>query len=162
MNKKTFSIFGIIASAVIIVFGIAVMTGSFGGNTSSFTGASSVLYDSGYGTFGADFYTMVNNNAAKAAGAVETAVSNQNHLAKLLTNGFGLLLISIGLIGICGFGVAFAGCVEKPQTVILKEDDKPVVIETKMEAMIEADSENSELQVRQESADDAFPEKTDA
>ena len=60
MNKKTFSTLGMIFSAVIVFLGILVLAGALGGDA-SYPNSASYLYDSGYATFGGDFYTFVNN-----------------------------------------------------------------------------------------------------
>lgn len=111
MNKKTFTTIGMICSAVILLMGILVMTGAMGGDASSASGAS-YLYDTGYASFGADFYTYVSNNAAEAASAARTIASNLKNLSELLKNGLGLLLIAFGMFGVCHFGMLRCDCVE--------------------------------------------------
>lgn len=102
--KKLFSICGIVSGLLAILFGILILTGSFGGDTST-AGGASALYDSGYATFGADFYTYVSNNAQEAASASRTVASNLNAIAKLLRSSLGCLFIIIGLFATCLFGL---------------------------------------------------------
>ena len=123
MNKKTFTTIGMICSAVIFLMGILVMTGAMGGDASGASSAS-YLYDSGYASFGADFYTYVSNNAAEAASAARTIAGNLKNLSELLKNGLGLLLIAFGMFGVCHFGVLRCDCVE-PAAPASKESANP-------------------------------------
>lgn len=83
--KKSFLLYGIIISAIIAFLGILVIAGVFGGNASSASSAPS-LYDSGYATFGADFYNFVSNNAQEAASAARIAANNIKELVSLMRN----------------------------------------------------------------------------
>ena len=103
MNKKTVSLVAMILSALIVFFGILVLAGAMGGDT-SYAG-SSYLYDSGYAEFGADFYTYVSNNAAEAASASRTVASNLGEIAALLKNVCGIFLMGFGLLGLCHFAM---------------------------------------------------------
>lgn len=113
--RKFFAVIGMLVCAGLVVAGIMFVEGNMGGNTSTASSAPS-YYNSGYATFGADFYTYVTNNAGEAASAVRTAAANLNHIARLLRNFCGAVLIGMGLIGFCGFGVAL-GSKPKAQTV---------------------------------------------
>ena len=104
MNKKVFATIGMIVSIVIVVMGVLVMTGAMGGNA-NYPSSAPYSYDSGYATFGGDFYTYVNNNASEAASASRTAASNIRALCELLKNFCGIALIGLGLIGLCAFGI---------------------------------------------------------
>ena len=121
MNKKTFATIGMICSAIILLMGILVMTGAMGGDASSASSAS-YPYDSGYASFGADFYTYVSNNAAEAASAARTIASNLKNLSELLKNGLGLLLIAFGMFGVCHFGMLRCDCIE-PAAPVSEESE---------------------------------------
>lgn len=98
-GKKTFSLVGIIVSALIVIAGILTMSGVFGGYGSSV----SYIYDSGYASFGADFYSYVNNNAARAS----YTLINLIHFARVIS---GIFMICIGLLSLCHFGMARSEC----------------------------------------------------
>ena len=106
MNKKTMSLVGMIVALAMVLFGILAMAGALGGNTSWASG--SYLYDSGYASFGADFYTYVSNNAAEAASATRTVAGNLGDIADLLKNVCGLFLIGFGAMAFCFFGSSFS------------------------------------------------------
>lgn len=76
MTKKTFALIGMIISLAIVVCGVLTISGELGGNAHYASGAS-YLYDSGYASFGADFYTYVSNNAAEAADAAPAPVPEE-------------------------------------------------------------------------------------
>lgn len=68
--------------------------------------------DSGFATFGSDFYTYVNNNAAQAASSSDRALRNQHEIAKQIQSvegsicmAGGMLLMTFGGIGFCVFGL---------------------------------------------------------
>lgn len=119
MNKKTLSLVAMIVSILIVFFGILVMAGAMGGDTTVANGSynsSSYLYDSGYAEFGADFYTYVSNNAAAAADAAESAASaartvasNLDDIAALLKSACGIFLMGFGLLSLCHFGMIWLG-----------------------------------------------------
>ena len=109
MTKKTFALIGMIISLAIVVCGVLTISGELGGNAHYASGAS-YLYDSGYASFGADFYTYVSNNAAEAADAASTVASNVRSVAQLQKNVFGIFLMGFGLLGFCFFGMAHAEC----------------------------------------------------
>ena len=115
--RKFFAILGILFSCAILYVGLQYLNGNAqivgGSAVSSPSSASSApsYYDSGYASFGGDFYTYVNNNAAEASRAVRTVASNQIHLfdqmsrlTGILSRFFGFFLISLGGIGLCLFG----------------------------------------------------------
>ena len=103
MSKKSFLIGGIVTGLLAILFGVLIMSESFGGKTSTDSGAS-YLYDSGYASFGADFYTYVSNNAQEAASAARTTARNLDQIALLLKSSLGLLFIVFGMFTTCLFG----------------------------------------------------------
>ena len=108
--KKVFSVAGMLVGLIVILFGILVLCGSFGGDSSYSSGAS-YLYDSGYATFGADFYNYVSNNAAEAASAARTAANNLNNMVEFIKTMFGLLFLAAGAFMTCFFGLSYADCV---------------------------------------------------
>ncbi len=109
MGKKNFAIAGMVIGVVIFILGFIVCTGGFGGDASH-AGSAPAIYDSGYATFGADFYNYVANNAGEAASASRTAADNLFEIAKLLKGACGLLLMGFGLFGLCHFGMAYSEC----------------------------------------------------
>ncbi len=120
--KKTFSIIGIIFGLLMIVFGILAVSDALGG----FTVAANYPYDSGYATFGADFYSYVSNNAALAA-------RNVRELGNLVKNVSSVLLIGLGLFMVCLFGTKLAECKETaavPSPAAAKAADAPAFPET--------------------------------
>ena len=104
---KGFCNFGKIICLLLVACGLLVMVGVLGGDTSS-PGSAGYMYDSGYASFGADFYTYVSNNAAEAASGARTAAYNLQDIAVLLKNVCGIFLMGFGLIGFCAFGAAGA------------------------------------------------------
>ena len=103
MRGKTFSAAGMIISALIVIFGILFIAGALTGETYRASGAG--LYDSGYASFGADFYTYVSNNAAEAASAGRAAASNLDDIFHLARTFGGIFLMGFGLLGFCLFGM---------------------------------------------------------
>lgn len=112
MNKKVFAIAGMVVSGLVILMGLLAMGGSLGGNAYS-PGGASYLYDSGYASFGGDFYSYVNNNAAEAADAAATTASNVRELCELVRTVSGAFLMGFGAMGLCYFGIQFCGEKEK-------------------------------------------------
>ncbi len=104
MSKKTFATIGTIVSILLVIVGLLVLFGVFGG-AARYPNSAPYSYDSGYATFGGDFYTYVVNNAGEAASASRTAAINTMELCNLMRNVGGILLISFGLFGFCGFGI---------------------------------------------------------
>ena len=106
MNRKGYSITGMIGGALVILVGILVMAGVPGGETHVASDAP-YSYDSGYAKFGADFYTFVTNNAEEAASASRTAANNLNEIASLLKIAIGSFLTGFGLFMLCFFGIKY-------------------------------------------------------
>ena len=127
--KKTFAVIGMIVCAGLVLLGICVKSGSLGGKTQTASEAP-YRFDSGYATFGGDFYTYAANNAEEAASASRTVAQNLDEIAKLLKNTIGLSLICFGAIGFCGFGVVISGCTkDEAKEMPIEEADeteKPV------------------------------------
>ena len=109
MSKQTFATLGMVFSAVLVLCSILVFIGVMGGEA-SYPGSAPYSYDSGYATFGGDFYTYVSNNAAEAASASRTAANNVRELCDLMKNVCGLFLLGFGLLGFCHFGIVFCDC----------------------------------------------------
>ena len=125
-SVKTFSVIGIIAGVTLLILGILVLCGEMGGDMVHAGGAPS-RYDSGYATFGADFYTYTVNNAGEAAAAGRAAASNAYEIGHLMKNVYGISFIAAGLFMICLFGTKIAEFQndEKRNAVILS-DTPPV------------------------------------
>jgi len=109
MKKKTLALIGMITGGLLFLCGLLVMLGAFGGDT-GYASSAGYLYDSGYATFGADFYNYVSNNAAEAASASRTAANNLDDIASLLKNVCGVFLMGIGLMAACSFAMIYFGC----------------------------------------------------
>ena len=131
--KKLFSIIGMIVSIAIVAVGVMAFTGTllFEANltTASMYNASSYssyssravskYNDVCYAHFGADFYTYVNNNAAKAAYYAQDAAGyaeDAAHYAKdtaansvLTYKLLSIVVIAFGAFGICLFGYFLGG-----------------------------------------------------
>lgn len=123
MNKKNFSMIGMVVSLVVALCGILTMAGVMGGDASSANSAP-YYYDSGYASFGADFYGYVTNNAAEAADAAQATASNLVDIADLLRNVCGIFLMGFGLMGFAGFGYLWCGFKkEKPVAVVPEAAD---------------------------------------
>ena len=105
--KKTYSIIAMVVSILIVLLGVLTLTGALGGDT-SYPSSAPWSYDSGYATFGGDFYTYVSNNAGEAASASRTAASNLNDIATLLKSFCGISLAGFGLLSFCFFGTILA------------------------------------------------------
>lgn len=103
MNRKVFATLGMIFGLLIALCGILTLSGKLGGDT-SYPSSAPYSYDSGYASFGADFYTYVSNNAAETASAARTTAGNLEDIAELLKNVCGIFLIGFGMMGFCFFG----------------------------------------------------------
>ena len=115
VNKKNAAIIGAALSLVIILFGILVLSGAFGAKTEKAPSSSS-KYDTGYATFGADFYNFASNNAYEAAVATRAVADNLHALGKLIKNVSGLTLLALGFLGCGYFGLAFVECLKKEES----------------------------------------------
>ena len=112
MRGKSFSAAGMIVSALIVIFGILFIAGALTEETYAAGGAG--MYDSGYASFGADFYTYVSNNAAEAAAAGRAAASNLDDIFHLVRTFGGIFLIGFGLLAFCLFGMKWKECAAEP------------------------------------------------
>ena len=121
--KKKLSVIGMIIGLAFVVVGILSIFGVLGGETSS---PSSVpyYYDSGYATFGSDYYSYSSNNAAAAASAARTTAYNIGHVSDFILTFFGLSSILFGLMVMCGFGIVLASCSkENKKNLVSTETD---------------------------------------
>ena len=132
MRKKTFATLGMVFSLVIVLAGILVLTGAMGGDAGSPSSAP-YSYDSGYASFGADFYTYVCNNAAEAASASRTAANNIRELCDLLKSVSGCFLMGFGLVSFCHFGIVRCECKKKRVEYAVNETAEPAVLEPPVE-----------------------------
>lgn len=111
MNKKRFSLIGMCISLAIVILGVILLL-SVSSDYPHFP--DTTIKDNGFATFGSDFYTYVNNNAAIAASATRAIAYNQINFMDILesihTTG-AFLLIAFGALGFCFFGTfGFCGC----------------------------------------------------
>lgn len=118
--KKNFSIIGMITGILLVVVGILSMCEVFGDGNSF--GNHNYQYDSGYATFGGDYYTYVVNNTAEIQDEIDAANSNIMDIAEYMQMAFGLFFICFGILAFCGFGIVYAGC-KKP---LIEENIKKV------------------------------------
>ena len=102
--KKTFFIMGMAVSLVIALLGVLVITGAIT-DKPSFASDAPYGYSSGYASFGGDAYTYMSNNAQEAASAARTVASNQRDIFELIQTVSDILLIGLGLLGFCHFGI---------------------------------------------------------
>lgn len=104
MKKSSMAVLGVVSGVIMIIMGLLVLLGVFGPDT-SYASSASYIYDSGYATFGADFYNYVSNNAAEAAVAARTTAANIDKLASMLKWVFGISFIGFGMFEVCFFGM---------------------------------------------------------
>lgn len=109
MNKKNLSKIGMAVSALLVLFGLLALCGAFGGQSYHYSTAP-YTYDSGYASFGGDYYTYSVNNAAEATDAAQAASANARELVEFVRAFCGLFMMGFGLLSFCGFGIVFATC----------------------------------------------------
>lgn len=119
MSRTTYAKIGMVSCAIIAIMGLLILCGAMGGSTQDSYG--SYGYTNGKASFGADFYTYVNNNAYRAASAAEVTADNLNEIGTLLRWSLGILVFGIGAIGACGFGIVYCDCDKTEQP---NEEDK--------------------------------------
>ena len=105
--KKKLSLIGMYVGIVAVILGILAICGAFG---SAGSYGSSSPYDSGFASFGGDYYTYSVNNAAEAVSATRAVATNLRQISAMLQHCLGFFLICFGLMGFCGFGIVYAGC----------------------------------------------------
>lgn len=106
--KKVFALIGMVVCALFLLTGLLTIGGSFDGSFSS--AYRNGMYDAGYASFGADYYTYSNNNAADAAEAARTAAGNLRILGGVVCKLSGILFMGLGGMGLCHFGVVYGEC----------------------------------------------------
>lgn len=119
--KETALISAIIMSCIIAVVGVLAFFGAFGGGQRY--GSASTVKTS-YEFYGGDAYTGMQQASADASNNAAAAASNvaitSYYLADMMNMNsrlFGLVLIGLGMISGCYFGVKYAECISD------KEDD---------------------------------------
>ena len=123
--KKALSVVGLIIGLSFVVVGILAVSGDLGRNT-SFPSRAPYGYDSGYASFGGDYYTYSVNNSAEAASAARTAADNIGDVYNLLLTLFGLTSILFGLMVMCGFGIVLSSCTKKREKNIIDSESNIV------------------------------------
>lgn len=148
MNKK-FKTLGILVSIGMIIFGILVLTGEFTPSL-SYPGTASSTYDSGYAVFGADFYNYVCNNSAEAAAAARAAAYNTTDIVHIISDGFGVSFIALGLLAFCFFGMMPVGAIKvegisvAPAAPVYAPTPAPVIVEAPVEVKKDETPEEQE------------------
>ena len=115
--KKTISLVGMIVGFAFVVVGILAMSGTFGCDVMSHASSAPSAYDSGYASFGADYYSYSVNNGAEAAVGARVAANNLADIGEFISMFSGVMSMLIGFAVICGFGVVFASCKATPVDV---------------------------------------------
>ena len=141
MNKKIFATIGMVISAVVIFMGLLAMTGALGGDP-HYAESASYFYDTGYASFGGDFYTYVNNNAAEAADAVSAVAANIREVNSLLKNVCGVFLMGFGAFGLCHFGTLRSECAVPNQ--VAEPDNKEISTEESTDEEVVAEESTCE------------------
>ena len=144
--KKVLSWIGILTGVVLIITGIVVASGGTGNSLSY---GQSSPYDSGFASFGGDYYTYSVNNIAEATSAASAAASNTADVYRLVEFCLGMLMMFFGIVATCGFGLVLASvkdvctchCVEAEETV--EETAEETVEETAEEAAVETATEEA-------------------
>ena len=136
--KKAFSITGILAGIVAIILGLCFLGGAFS-NGLSYGGDSP--YDSGYASFGGDYYTYSVNNSAETASAARATASNVSDVYYLLEDFFGMFMLMFGIMAVCGFGISYAGCKDNSTDEDLREIKEEEVLELEAPQITEDYSE---------------------
>ena len=154
--KKGFKILGMIVSIGLVIFGILIMTGTFSSSV-SYPGYASSTYDSGYAIFGADFYNYVCNNSAEAADAAKAAAYNTIDIIDLITNSCGVIVLALGLLGFCFFGMMPTGAFKVENVVCATPAPTPAVA-----PVIEVEKEPVEKKEEESEAEEADSSETDA
>ena len=122
--KKGFKNLGMVISIGLVILGVLIMTGTFR-DSASYPNYAPSSYDSGYAIFGADFYNFVCNNSAEAADAAAAAANNTVDIINLITGSCGVIVMALGLLGFCFFGMMPTGAF-KVQNIISAPVTPPV------------------------------------
>ena len=99
--KKILSVMGLIIGLAFVIVGILSISGGLDGSD-YYSMDPSFEYDSGYATFGADYYTYSVNNTAAIA-----------YAARTIATFLGLSSVLFGLMVMCGFGIVLSSCSKK-------------------------------------------------
>ena len=146
--KKVLSWIGILTGITLIITGIVVASGGTGNGLSY---GQSSPYDSGFASFGGDYYTYSVNNIAEATSAASAAASNTADVYRLVEFCLGMFMMFFGIITSCGFGIVLASfkkdakdvcicqCAENAEEVVTEEATEVATEETVVqeEAVIE-------------------------
>ncbi len=130
--KRKLSILGIIIGIAFVIVGVLSIFGVLCGNTST-PNSAPYYYDSGYASFGADYYTYSVNNTAEAASAARTIAYNIGYVADFLVLFCGLASVLFGLMVMCGFGIVLSSCGKAAVSVAVNETSNAVAEEAPVE-----------------------------
>ena len=120
--KKILSLIGILTGVAVTIFALCLLCGAFSKEW-SVGGFSS--YDSGYASFGADYYTYMVNNSAETTTCVRAVARNIGYIYDLLELCVGTFMLCFGIMSVCGFGIVFADCICSQKGK--KNDKRPVI-----------------------------------
>lgn len=148
--KKKFKVLGMLISVALVILGILIMTGVFS-DSASYPRTAGTSYDSGFATFGADFYNYVCNNSAEAASAARSAAYNVADLINIITNGCGLIVMALGLLSFCFFGMMPTGPIMVQNVVYAAP--APISVPSTAATVVEVKSVESETKPCEETTE---------
>ena len=140
--KKRYATFAKIVSLLLVILGFLTIVGVMGGDT-YYPSSAPWNYDSGYATFGGDFYTYVVNNAGEAAAGSRAAASNLNDISTLLKSVCGIFLMGFGLLSFCFFGVITADDSSKSVAETTTEEVETAAADLVVDETMEAPEDES-------------------
>lgn len=144
-----------IIGILLVIIGMVTLGGGLG--DADYYGGNSP-YDSGYASFGGDYYTYSVNNAAETTSATNAVNSNLREISDLIKNIFGWLMMIVGAMSVCGFGIVYSGCVSEEQMTESLSQTNEVIEEYAISE--EQDDEETELQTNEEVTQEAVEEET--
>ncbi len=122
LTKRNINLAGIISSVVIIILGLASMCGVFGDKIATTEEFSSGVTDyTSHFTYGGDAYTGMQNASADASNNAAVAAENVvitnnilydavqgiNALQRVVSGTVGVLILAVGIFGLCYFSLGF-------------------------------------------------------
>ncbi len=146
--KKSCKVLGILIGLAFVLVGILAMSGALGAEV-YYPDSAPFGYESGYATFGADYYTYSVNNMAEAGDGARAAGANLYYIGNFLKIFCGLTSMLFGFLVMCIFGgLNCCSGKEKVTETVIEETAIPEVPEeeTASEATEEQAPEAAEEQ----------------